>query len=311
MANSKKVKPKPLPTAAEVFKQTVNAPARESVCICGDCVDIMKAYNGRARLVVADPPYGIGQDYDVYQDNLSRDDYLAWSRLWVAAAASALTADGSLWIAIGDQFVSELDVMCKSMDFTKQAHVIHYFTFGQNQRNNFTRSHIHWLYYVKDRKHFTFNANDPLVRVPSARQQLYKDKRANPAGRLPDDTWILRPAQLPEGFTPLEDTWHFSRICGTFKDKAEVSPNQMRVEMLERIVRLCSNRGDLVVDPFGGTFTAGVACARTGRNYVGMDLSEKCVAYGKQRVERELLLADGKGPGTQQALFDDKKVSKP
>jgi hypothetical protein len=69
---------------------------------------------------------------------------------------------------------------------------------GDRQRA-FSRSHTHLFYFVKDPQRFTFNADDPAVRVPSARQLVYADARANPKGWLPDNTWILRPQDLPEG----------------------------------------------------------------------------------------------------------------
>ena len=48
---------------------------------------------------------------------------------------------------------------------------------------------------------------------------VYGDARANPKGRLPDNTWILRPQDIPEGFAPEGDTWFFSRVAGTFKER--------------------------------------------------------------------------------------------
>ena len=59
----------------------------------------------------------------------------------------------------------------------------------------------------EDPREFTFNSTS--IRVPSARQLVYGDSRANPTGRLPDDTWILRPQDIPESFKPDEDTWYF------------------------------------------------------------------------------------------------------
>ena len=94
---------------------------------------------------------------------------------------------------------------------------------------------------VKDPKHFTFNVE--AIRVPSARQLVYGDGRANPAGRLPDDTWILRPQDLPDGFQPDEDTWYFPRVCGTFKERAGWHGCQMPEQLLGRIIRACSHDG--------------------------------------------------------------------
>ncbi|MFB3103514.1 MAG: DNA methyltransferase [Pseudomonadales bacterium] len=54
-----------------------------------------------------------------------------------------------------------------------------------------------------------------------------------------------------------------SRVCGTFKEKQE-TPNQMPIEVLNRIVLATSKPGDLVVDPFNGSGTTGAAAANTG-----------------------------------------------
>jgi site-specific DNA-methyltransferase (adenine-specific) len=64
--------------------------------------------------------------------------------------------------------------------------VIWYYTFGVHCIKKFARSHAHLFYFVKDPKRFTFN--DREIRVPSARQLVYFDSRANPEGKLPDNT---------------------------------------------------------------------------------------------------------------------------
>ena len=124
---------------------------------------------------------------------------------------------------------------------------------------------------VKDPDEFTFNAE--AIRVPSARQLVYGDRRANPTGRLPDDTWILRPQDLPDGFTAEEDTWYFPRVCGTFKERAGWHGCQMPEQLLGRIIRACSNPGELVLDPFAGSGTTLAVAKKLGRRYLGFELS--------------------------------------
>src|SRR5262249_51559259 len=126
--------------------------------------------------------------------------------------------------------------------------VVWYYTFGVNCKYKFSRSHAHLFHFVKDAKAFTFNHE--AIRVPSARQLVYADGRANPTGRLPDDTWILRPQDLPGSFTAEEDTWYFPRVAGTFKERAGFHGCQMPEQLLGRIIRVCSNTGELVFDPF-------------------------------------------------------------
>ena len=136
---------------------------------------------------------------------------------------------------------------------------------------------------VKNKKNFTFNRDE--ARVPSARALVYQDKRANPDGRLPDDTWILRPQELnQEAFPEFGDTWHIPRIAGTFHQRIEGAPNQMPEQLLGRIIRNCSNPDDLVLDPFLGTGTTCAVAKKLGRRYVGIEQSSTFLAGAERRV---------------------------
>jgi site-specific DNA-methyltransferase (adenine-specific) len=114
---------------------------------------------------------------------------------------------------------------------------------------------------------------------------VYADSRGNPAGRLPDDTWILRPQDVPDGFQPDEDTWYFSRVCGTFKERRGWHGCQMPEQLLGRIIRVSSNPGDLVVDPFAGSGTTLVVAKKLGRQWLGFELSESYVARAQARLD--------------------------
>lgn len=250
----------------------------------GDCCTVMRDTfpAGEARLCIADPPYNLGQAYDAYEDRKTVDQYVDWARNWLSGIWRCLHSHGTLWVFINDGLVSEVDTTAKQLGFHKRNHVIWHYTFGQHHNGNFTASHTHLLYYTKSKSKRTFNA-DP-VRVPSARQVKYKDKRANPKGRTPDNTWVLFPEQLPSGWDPAGDTWLMSRICGTFHEREAHSPNQLPLLIVERILLACSNPGDLVLDPFCGAGTAGVACKRHGRAYFGIDVSQRCIAQSKRRI---------------------------
>lgn len=256
----------------------------ENGIIHGDCIDGMtRLPEGCVDLVFADPPFNIGYDYDVYDDRQEHAAYLDWSRKWIAAVHRALKADGTFWLAIGDEYAAELKLLSQEHGFTCRSWVVWYYTFGVNCKKKFTRSHAHLFHFVKNAKQFTFNAE--AVRVPSARQLVYNDARANPVGRLPDDTWILRPQDLPEGFQADEDTWYFPRVAGTFKERAGFHGCQMPEQLLGRIIRCCSNPGELVLDPFSGSATTVTVAKKLGRGFLAFDLSEDYVQLGLQRLE--------------------------
>ena len=215
----------------------------------GDCLQLFpRVASGSIDLVFADPPFNIGYDYDIYDDRREAEAYLDWTRSWGREVVRALKPDGTFWLAIGDEFAAEMKVLFhRELGLSLRNWVIWYYTFGVHCTRKFSRSHAHLFYFVKDPKRFTFN--DQSIRVPSARQLVYFDSRANPEGRLPDDTWILRPQDVDGGFAPESDTWYFPRVCGTFKERAGWHGCQMPEQLLGRIIRACSNPGALSSTP--------------------------------------------------------------
>ena len=252
----------------------------------GDCLALLaRMPAGSVHLAFADPPFNIGYDYDAYDDRLAADDYLAWSRRWMGEVGRVLRPDGSFWLAIGDEYAAELKVTAtRELGFTCRSWVVWYYTFGVNCRQKFSRSHAHLFHFVKDPAAFTFN--DDAIRVPSARELVYGDKRASPSGRLPDDTWILRPQDLPEGFAADGDTWYFPRVCGTFKERSGWHGCQMPEQLLGRIIRASSHEGEVVLDPFGGSGTTLAVARKLGRRFIGFELSEHYATRIEERLNR-------------------------
>ncbi len=265
-----------------------------------DCVAGMEALDeGSIDLAFADPPFNIGYDYDIYQDRKAADEYLDWSKKWMSAVHRVLKPDGAFWLAIGDEYAAELKVMCtREIGFHCRSWVVWFYTFGVHCTQKFTRSHAHLFHFVKDPKVFTFNVDE--VRVPSARQLVYGDKRADPKGRMPDDTWmttpelpantpmfggfVVRPQDIPDRFPENSDTWYFARVAGTFGERRGWHGCQMPEQLLGRIIRSCSHEGETVLDPFGGSGTTLAVAKKLKRNWIGFELS---TSYAEQ-IEKRL-----------------------
>ena len=285
----------------------------------GDCIKGMdKLPRGSVDLAFADPPFNIGYDYDVYDDTREHEDYISWSNQWISSVYKALKPTGTFWLAIGDEYAAELKLESQKLGFHCRSWVIWYYTFGVNCARKFTRSHAHLFHFVKDKSNFTFRDDDLDNRVPSAHELVYKDKRANPDGRLPDDTWIIRPANaqgelsaddlevwgpsdvgppsdedrtftlrpqdLEDCFNAVEDTWYFPRVAGTFKERSGFHGCQMPEQLLGRIIRTCSNPGDVVLDPFSGSATTLAVAKKLARQFVGFELSKDYVKQGRTRL---------------------------
>lgn len=251
--------------------------------LTGDCLHHLATLPEECiDLVFADPPFNIGYEYDVYNDRQGRADYLAWTERWLAAVRRVLKPTGSFYLAIGDEYAAEIKVRLDALGLTMRNWIVWHYTFGVACKRKFNRSHAHIFYYVADPRQFTFQAD--AIRVPSARQTTYADRRASAGGKLPDDTWVLRPQEEARAFPPESDTWYVSRVCGTFKERTG-HPCQMPEAVLERILRVSTNPGDVVLDPFGGSGTTLAVAKRLGRQWLGIELSADYARAIRQRLE--------------------------
>jgi site-specific DNA-methyltransferase (adenine-specific) len=246
--------------------------------VCGDCIEVLgKVRKPFADLIFADPPFNIGYKYDKYYDKVERKNYIAWTKEWMKACVKVLKPSGSFYIAIGDDYAANVKVIADELGLIMRNWIIWHYTFGQQTKRMFARAHTHIFYFVNDAETFTFN--DHAVRVPSDRQLIYNDKRANPQGKMPDDVWNS-----------------YSRVCGTFKERQGWHPCQMPESLLRRIVVVSSNEGDCVLDPFSGSGTTAAVAFQLGRKYAGIEISEEYCENSRERLQ-ELGKAAGQRGG--------------
>lgn len=213
--------------------------------ICGDCLEVLPTLP-KAKMIFADPPDNLGMKYEGFVDK--QDFYLTW--LDEVIRISLLRCD-ILWLSYFHRYHPTVwNALQNHNQFARL--FIWRFTFGQHNEydcGNGFRPIIRVKY--PDAVIYP-----DTIRVPSKRQTLYNDKRANPKGRVPDDVW------------------EFSRVCGTFKEKRQWHPNQHPEALIERMVRFSTVSGDLVIDMFAGTGTVNRVCKRLGRSCIGIEISK-------------------------------------
>ena len=175
----------------------------------------------------------------------------------------------------------------QELGFTCRSWVIWYYTFGVNCKKKFSRIHAHLFHFVKDPKRVHVQRRR-RIRVPSARQLVYADAGRNPDGRLPDDTWILRPQDLAGRLPP-------TRTPGTSRASAARSRSGP-AGTAARCPSSCwagssapaRNPGELVLDPFAGSGTTLAVGQKLGRRYLGFELSPEYAAQDRKatRIDR-------------------------
>lgn len=232
-----------------------------------DCItELPKIKTTSVRLIFADPPYNIGIDYGQGKeaDSLSVGDYVNWCWNWIRLCVSTLADNGSMWVMINDEYADEIGLLLTKAGLHRRAWIKWYETFGVNCSNNFNRCSRHIFYYVVDPKRFVFNAD--AVNTPSARQEKYNDKRANPGGKIWDDVWTV------------------PRLTGTCDERIPDVPTQVPLEIMRAIVGCASDPGDVVLDPFCGSGSTGAAAIDLERQFIGIEQEEKFCEIGRLRL---------------------------
>lgn len=209
--------------------------------------------SGRVPAIIfADPPYNFGKNYGPTSDDcLSSPYYLKWADTWMTRL---MEIDfGSLWCLFPSQFHNSYRPTNK---------IIWHETFANYHEQWFPTAHRELHVWRRDNLVW----NPDAIRVPSARQTKYNDKRANPKGRVPDSVWT------------------FPRVCGTHRERVDWHPTQLPYRLLERIVLACSNPGDLVFEAFAGSGILGCVCKDLSRDYLGIEINPDYVSLANTRI---------------------------
>jgi len=261
----------------------------------GDSRDVIPAIpecaNKQIDLIFADPPFNWKRAYDEWDDGMPREDYLDFTHKWLELCVDSLTDNGSMWVNIPDDTAAEIVVHLKNKCGMHMVNwCVWHYRFGQNTVNRFINSKVHALYFVKNPETRIFNTEDILE--PSDRATTYKDPRtmAKKQGvqgmRLPMDVWYGK---------------FWGRIQGNNKERRANHDNQIPEVYLERVIRACSNEGDLVMDPFLGSGTTCTVARELGRRSIGIEYSKANAKSCAERIDKLGTIRVRKDSPTQHA----------
>lgn len=209
---------------------------------------------GKTDLIIADPPDNIGMKYEGFIDKKPEGEYEADIRLWLSIMANL--TDGPIFFTFNEKWIRIVENAIVEIGIPLIQRLQWYFTFGQDQtsKGKYALCHrpIYWLNsdYVRPEQ----------IKIPSARQAKYNDKRAAKGGKMPSSVW------------------EYSRICGTFKERRNWGPTQLPEDFVERIVKGHCRPNGRVLDPFISTGTTAIVCQQLGLDCVGIEVSEPIIS---------------------------------
>ncbi|MDR0573271.1 MAG: adenine-specific DNA-methyltransferase [Tannerella sp.] len=264
--------------------------------IQGDSMDVLTRVipDNAIHLIFVDPPYNIGKNFNGMKDKWANDDeYLNWCYQWIELCIRKLRPDGSLYIMTSTQYMPYFDIFLQKRLNILSRLVWYYDSSGVQAKKYYGSMYEPILFCVKDANNYTFNAQDILVTAKTGAQRRLIDYRKNPPQ-------VYNSQKVPG------NVWEFARVRYRM-DEYENHPTQKPIALLERIIKASSNAGDVVLDPFSGTFTTSFVAQQLGRKSIGIELQEEYVKIGLRRLQ----LTDAyKGEKLQKAIrsFENAKV---
>lgn len=243
------------------------------VIIWGDAIEALSVEitDNSVDLVFADPPYNIGKNFNGRKDQWPSDEaYLSWCYQWLDLCISKLKPTGSLYVMTATQNMPFFDIFLRKRLAIMSRLVWAYDSSGVQARRYFGSLYEPILFCVKDERNYTFNAEDILIEARTGATRKLIDYRK------PVPT-VYNSKKVPG------NVWSIPRVRYRM-DEYEDHPTQKPVALLDRIVRASSNRGDLVLDPFSGTFTTSHVAQALGRHSIGIEAEEEYVKIGLRRL---------------------------
>ena len=241
--------------------------------ILGDALDILtkEIANCSIDLIFADPPYNIGKNFMDLPDKWDSDEsYLEWCYKWLELCIKKLKSNGSLYVMTATQHMPYFDIFLRDKVTILSRIVWYYDSSGVQAKNYFGSLYEPILHCVKDKNNYTFNSEDILVEAKTGAVRKLIDYRKS----MPT---VYNSKKVPG------NVWEIPRVRYRMAEY-ENHPTQKPTALLERIIKASSNEGDIVLDPFSGTFTTSFVAKQLKRKSIGIEMQEEYVKIGLRRL---------------------------
>ncbi|MGI5065765.1 DNA methyltransferase [Treponema putidum] len=275
--------------------------------IFGDsCEELKKIPDSSVNLVYLDPPFFSQKEHELssrsegkvysFDDKFSsKDEYISFMSLVLNEIKRVLTKDGSIFLHC-DRYAShylreELDKVFGEVNF--QSEIIWAYKRWSNSKKGLLNAHQNIYFYSKT-KDFKFNQFYTEYSPSTNIDQILQKRVRNSKGKSEYKRDVKGDVVFTTGKkgVPLSDVWEIPFLNPKAKERCGY-PTQKPVKLLQRIIELVTNEGDIVLDPFCGSGTTCVAAKSLNRKFIGIDKNTDAIEISKKRLSEMIISESG------------------
>ena len=243
------------------------------IAFCGDAIKCLseEISDSSIDLLFVDPPYNIGKNFNGMIDKWpSNESYMDWCKTWIDLCIKKVKKNGSMYFMTSTQSMPYFDLYLRDKISILSRIVWFYDSSGVQAKKYYGSLYEPILFCVKNPKKYTFNTDDILVEAKTGSKRKLIDYRG-------DKPKPYNTKKVPG------NVWQCPRVRYRM-DEYENHPSQKPTALLERIILASSNEGDVVLDPFSGTFTTSFVAAKYNRQSIGIEQDPEYFKIGLRRV---------------------------
>lgn len=261
---------------------------RHGVLFNADCLEMLRSMKAETvDCIFADPPFNLGKDYNTaFNDKVEETEYYAWCNQWINECARVLKSGGAFFLyAIPERAIRFAHFMNERLSFRHWIALTMKGTYSRGKK--LYPAHYSLLYYTRGEPKIF---NKLRLPIPTCRH----------CGKEIKDYGGHRNKLNPEGLN-LTDVWEDTSPNRHKKFKVRPGVNELKLMIPERAILISTNKGDLVLDPFGGGGSTFQSAEKNFRNWIGIELY--CPSVIKTRLEQHFPLSMRQKP-----KFDYKEI---
>ena len=261
--------------------------------INGDCIEVMKTMEeGSVDLIVTSPPYGVGIEYDVHQDDMVWEEYVKFTYSWMEQAFRVLKDDGRICLNIPYEINRQdkggrIFMVGEVWQIMKQ---IGYKFFGvvdlEEESPHRSRTTA-WGSWMSPSAPYIYNPKECVILA--YKKHHIKKVKGEPEwvgelGEREDKNGVMKPKtfyteeQKREFIDLVFGQWHY------FADTRSLTKATFSMDIPTKAIKILTYKNDLVLDPFAGSGTSMVAAETLNRRWIGIELSPNYCKIANERV---------------------------